>query len=337
MIRHNEASLTMRAPTMDDLTMTAAFINTCAMADIGLTSDSVDSLHKEWTAPGLNLATDVRMLFAPMGDPVGYISVYDPAPHIYPNIWGCVHPDYRGNGIGNFLLDWAEDRARQAVALAPPDVQVCARFGTVSTNTAAAQLFTQRGCRLVRHFWRMVRDLDPVYAVPLPDWPDGITIRPYIPKLDDRFVYDLVQEAFRDHWGFTSEPFDQWMHWMTAGDNYDPSLWMLAVTTASGGNEIAGVVLGRPFEQTDPDMGWISVLAVDRQWRQRGLGLALLHYAFGEYHRRGMLRVGLAVDADSLTGATRLYERAGMRIQRQQDAYEKVLREGVDVSTTGLD
>ena len=60
-------------------------------------------------------------------------------------------------------------------------------------------------------------------------------------------------------------------------------------------------------------------------WRQRGLGLALLRHAFGEFYRRGQPRVGLGVDAQNPTGATRLYERAGMHIAYEAVAFEKEL------------
>jgi len=43
--------------------------------------------------------------------------------------------------------------------------------------------------------------------------------------------------------------------------------------------------------------------------------------------------VGLGVDAQSLTGATRLYEKAGIRVERQYDVYEKELRPGKDLSS----
>jgi hypothetical protein len=42
------------------------------------------------------------------------------------------------------------------------------------------------------------------------------------------------------------------------------------------------------------------------------------------------------VDASSLTGATRLYEKAGMRVVRRYDSYQLILREGVDLSTQTL-
>jgi ribosomal protein S18 acetylase RimI-like enzyme len=61
--------------------------------------------------------------------------------------------------------------------------------------------------------------------------------------------------------------------------------------------------------------------------------LALLQHSFAEFYRRGMRRVGLGVDAQNLTGALRLYERAGMHSDpaRQHCIYEKELRPGIDL------
>jgi GNAT superfamily N-acetyltransferase len=74
-------------------------------------------------------------------------------------------------------------------------------------------------------------------------------------------------------------------------------------------------------------------LGVRRPWRKRGLGLALLYHAFGELRRRGCARVGLGVDGQSLTGATRLYEKAGMRAVTRSITFEKELRPGHDLAT----
>lgn len=46
--------------------------------------------------------------------------------------------------------------------------------------------------------------------------------------------------------------------------------------------------------------------------------------------------MALYVDAQSLTGASRLYERAGMHVVRQFDQYEKELRAGIEQSTQAL-
>jgi ribosomal protein S18 acetylase RimI-like enzyme len=101
---------------------------------------------------------------------------------------------------------------------------------------------------------------------------------------------------------------------------YDPALWWMA----EDGAQIAGVAVGVNF----PDMGWVRLLGVRRPWRRQGIALALLRQAFQEFKRRGQRSVGLGVDAASPTGATELYRRAGMRIDKQFAQYRKIVRSG---------
>ena len=75
----------------------------------------------------------------------------------------------------------------------------------------------------------------------------------------------------------------------------------------------------------------MGLVGVRRPWRKRGLGLALLRHAFAEYHRHGVRKVGLSVDAESSTGAPRLYGRAGMRVKESYIIHLKELRSDVDL------
>jgi ribosomal protein S18 acetylase RimI-like enzyme len=100
------------------------------------------------------------------------------------------------------------------------------------------------------------------------------------------------------------------------------------------GERIAGFSLD--WQDAEPPRGWVGTLGVLRAYRRRGLGEALLRHSFAEFWRRGVRRVVLGVDSQSLTGATRLYERVGMRAVRQWDSFEKELRPGVELSTRAL-
>jgi ribosomal protein S18 acetylase RimI-like enzyme len=71
--------------------------------------------------------------------------------------------------------------------------------------------------------------------------------------------------------------------------------------------------------------GFVGALGVSPAYRRRGLGLALLRHAFAEFRRRGETKVGLGVDAQNPTGATRLYDRAGMHVHSEDVAYAKEL------------
>ena len=153
---------------------------------------------------------------------------------------------------------------------------------------------------------------------------------------DERMTIQAARDSFHDHWGYVEQPFEEeferWTHFMKNAPDFDPSIWFLAMD----GDQIAGVSLCLTETNGDPDMGWVGTLGVLRAWRRKGLGLALLRHSFDEFYRRGKRRVGLGVDAHSLTGATRLYEKAGMRVARQYATYEKEVRPGKDLSTQSL-
>ncbi|NJL95600.1 MAG: hypothetical protein HC915_18660 [Anaerolineae bacterium] len=67
------------------------------------------------------------------------------------------------------------------------------------------------------------------------------------------------------------------------------------------------------------------------------MGLALLQHTFRHFWQAGQPNVGLHVDGLSLTGATRLYERAGMRIEKEYTRFEKELRPGEELARVALD
>ena len=93
--------------------------------------------------------------------------------------------------------------------------------------------------------------------------------------------------------------------------------------------------MNRPKHGPDDDMGWVSSRAVCRPYRKRGLGEALLRRSFTILHGKGKKRVGLGVDATSLTSATRLYEKCGMRQYKVFVQVEKILRDGEELANLG--
>jgi GNAT superfamily N-acetyltransferase len=103
-----------------------------------------------------------------------------------------------------------------------------------------------------------------------------------------------------------------------AGDGYAPELW--TVVRADG-----AIVAGSMLIRERHGVAWVSRLFTVRDWRRRGLGEALLHDAFGKFWRQGRPVVGLGVDAQSETGANRLYERVGMRVHWGAVVFEKAL------------
>jgi mycothiol synthase len=213
------------------------------------------------------------------------------------------HPDFRGRGVGSFLLDWAERRATEAGA-APIRVAVAAG------DAAAKELVERRGFGYIRSFYRMSIDLDE--RPPPPRWPAGFTVATLQPG-EERLVYETIDEAFVDHWDHQARSFEEW----SGHVRLDPPLCFLVRA------EDGTVVATEYCSEERFGVAWIEVLGVRRAWRRRGLGEALLQIAFRELYDRGRRRIGLGVDAENPTGATHLYERVGMSASSQDDIYEK--------------
>ena len=324
---------TSRPAGMGDLEAAVEMFNTDAKHLFGVETIILNEMANEWRTPGFNQETDSRIVISPAGQVAGYCDVWDMKPHVSIDCWGRVHPDHTNLGIGSHLLEWAQRRAQEAISKAPPEARVAMECSTITLNQAAEELFQAVGMQRIRYFFRMVIDLD---SQPFePQWPEGIEIRPMVIGKDEWQMTEAVVEAFRDHWGHIDRPieeeYERWMHNIKNNDDFDPEIYFLAWD----GDQIAGTTLCWPKSHDDQDMGWVNVLCVRRPWRKRGLGLALLHHSFSVFHQRGKLRVGLGVDAESLTGALRLYERAGMHSDpnRTYVAYEVELRPGIDFRT----
>ena len=103
-------------------------------------------------------------------------------------------------------------------------------------------------------------------------------------------------------------------------EQYDPEL----ILVVWDGGEIAAMAVD--YQKRLGDWGLISLLGVRPGWRRQGLGLSLLRESFRRFAERGETTAALGVDSENPTGATRLYERAGMRILWRADVWRKELR-----------
>lgn len=326
---------TARGATLNDVEPALVLYNRWARSVIGRDEiTDAEAIRTEWVSPGFDPAEDIRLVFAPNGQMVGYIEVWVTSKlPVHPWMWGRVDPDFEDLGIGTWMMHWAEQRALRVLPSVPAELRFAPRVGTFREALKPRKLFEDMGYQHLRSSYNMLIEMNA--PVPEPVWPEGITLRTYNPDTDAEAVYRAAKDSFRDHFGYIEEPFEEglihfkhfWEH-----DSADPTIMFLAMD----GEEIAGVNLCRPHSFDDPDLGWVDTLGVRRPWRKRGLGLALLRHSFNEFYRRGKRKVGLGVDAQNLTGALRLYESAGMHIHQIFDRYEKELRPGREISVQSL-
>lgn len=305
----------LRRPRLEDTAGVLAVIAANDLVEFGEAQGyGLDDIEHDWRE--IDLERDAWLVVEPDGTLAGYLYLRD-REHVRIDVEIYIHPAHFGQGIGSGLIQLAEARAEEIAALAPPGERVVLNNWINARNADACALLEREGYHPVRYFWRMVIDLeDEPEGV---SWPEGFTVRAGVPGVDIRPFYDVVEEAFADHWGHVPIDFEAWRE-RQMGPTFDPALWFLVVA----GDEPAGAALCHITE----GMGWIETVAVRTKWRQRGLGLALVRHAMGELYQRGMRRIGLTVDAESPTGATRLYERAGMRADQQYGGFAKELRSG---------
>lgn len=312
----------VRRPTMEDLYAVYHVLETYDIADFGEPDISLDDMRTLWNSDMFHLETDAWLVISPEGKVVGYADV-DQRAHV--KLYGMIRmlPEHANRGIEDYLLQLIEEWGKAQIPLAPEHARVSLVSWVSSRSEGEQQILQRAGFREVRRHWRM--DIDLNEAPPAPQWPEGISVRTFVKGQDDRLVFDTDEEAFRDHWGHLPAQYEEWRHWTIERETFDPTLWFLAFE----GNQIAGISLCK----IEGDLGWVDTLAVLRPWRRKGLGLALLQHSFGEFYRRGLRRAGLGVDSQNLTGATRLYTRAGMHVAREFISFEKELRAGVELST----
>jgi mycothiol synthase len=216
-----------------------------------------------------------------------------------------VLPGHRGRGIGTWLMRWSQDAAR---AIGAP---VTAQEISDNERGAIALLESDGYVRRWDSWaFEMALDEEP----PAPALAPGYAIRDFAPG-DERAVYDVIQRAFGDWPEYEPQPFEDWAAMGIGRPGFEPALLGLAV------HEDA--VIGAVQLIEDGEEGWIDQLAVAREHRGQGLGMALLLHAFGRTWRRGGRTCALGTD--SRTGARGLYEKVGMRVRKTFGEYAKEL------------
>jgi mycothiol synthase len=315
-----KAGLTLRSVRWEDVNAVAKLIYDVCEADGDVTvATSAEELANAWKSEGFDVERDAVVVETQDGRIVGYEEFFHPKDLCHDlNADGYVHPQFKGLGIGRTLLRTVEVRAREEIKLAAPDLRVFIRNTIDNKDEAGHALFKSEGYFPVRYHWRMEIKL---HETPVPVvFPKGIKLCPFVKDEHAVAVWEAGNEAFRDHWGSHDSTYDEWSHHVFSNSEFDPTLWMIAWD----GDQIAGFSQNR-FRM---GIGWVSRLGVRRPWRKKGLGLGLLQHSFGEFYKRGMTTIGLGVDASNPTGATRLYQRAGMYVASEFATYERELRAG---------
>jgi mycothiol synthase len=213
----------------------------------------------------------------------------------------------KGRGLGTEIVERGEKFARTEGAN-----KILA--GVPEPDAAARELFESHGYQEVRRFYEMAIELTEEPSQPV--LPDGLVVDELHDDEYGRF-YEALNEAFAEHWEWHPTPYDEWLE-LRRGQHRDEHgpVWFVV----RDGAELAAVT------RNDANVaggGYVGAIGVRPAWRGKGLGKALLQRTFAEFWHRGTTRVTLDVDAQNETGAVRLYERVGMRVDSCGVAFEK--------------
>jgi mycothiol synthase len=286
-----------------------------------------EAFREWWTELEARRATNWRVAVDPAGRIIGSASVdASTAPFITNYGWASVHPDHWAcEELWDALLSWAIARAEADVELAPAEAQVSLLSEALDVDLSRKAALGRAGFGLARVFFRMHIDLDGERAEPRV--PTGVVVR----KMDmERELHDVAavhDQTFLDHWGHIAGEIDSFVEeWQRDTRGHRTDLSYVAVADGT----LVGYALCEDNFHTDPSVGRVAYLGILPAYRRRGIALALLQTALRGFRVEGFRAARLGVDASSPTGATHLYEKAGMRAYEQVNRYEKILRPGTD-------
>jgi len=296
---------TARPATTRDAPAIGDLIVACELADDGSVEMDEEDLVVGFGRVGFDPSADTAIVFD--GDLlVGWAEVYRGRAEVQ------VLPTHRRGGLGTALLAWTEARA---LALGS------AELGQTRTaaDTDARELFLAAGYRPKWDSWILRIDLGgPKQITTTPAPPEGIQIRPYNPRSDERDSHRVWEGAMSALRGRAPEPFDVWASQTIAYPSFAPGLSRVAID----GDELVGTLLA--YDVPDADEVWVGQVATAASHRRRGIAAAMLGEVFAAARDAGRARCGLSTD--SRTGARALYERSGMRVVRTYVRYAKKLK-----------
>ena len=302
-----------------------SLIEGCKEADGIERTDSLEDITRNYRHL-TNCDPYEDMLFAEVnGQVIGYSRMFweqevdGPRRYMHFNF---LLPQWRGYGIRRALLRQSERRLREIAAGHPLNGPRVLEAWVADSETHWESLLLEAGYEAVRWGLTMVRpDLENIPDLPLPE---GLEVRP-VQQEQVPIIWAAAKEAFRDHWGYSEDEWDDDVANFQEARTYDPSLWQVAWD----GDQVAGMVQNFIDEEQNEEYGrkrgWTEGICVRRPWRRQGLARALIARSFRLLKELGMTEAALGVDPDNLNGALQLYKSMGFREVQRFTTYRKPL------------
>lgn len=296
-------------------------------------AETVRTLRDEHFTPH----TDGIIAFSPDGNAVAYgvtlayaAPEQDPArivaPHLEVALEGTVHPAYRSNGIGSAILAWQEARGLQLLAQSDHTMPALLTTHAAASAQSPARLYAAAGFSPARSWSTMRRAA--TTPVPRRALPAGVRLGRFSLRYSEGTRLAL-NDAFRDHWGFTQITRREW-RFQGRGGHFSPGLSRLAIAglgTRADPRRVVGFVLStvsrKEWALHGQRFGKLDAVGVVREWRGTGLSTPLIVSALEAHAQHGHTSADLDVDADNPSGALAMYQRLGFVERDRSMSYAK--------------
>lgn len=249
--------------------------------------------------------------------------------------WGSVHdrasgrmlfvhvverdlPEAVGRACSDVLVEWAVGQAREVGAargLASQQIDT----GAFAEDERQQRWLAAAGFRQVRTWWQMSRPVAAEERDLVPDpahWErEGVVVR-LVQRADGaskpdeadlRAVHDVLEAAFTDHFNSKPETFDEFLFRLREDPGHRWDHWWLAEVDGQPAGALVGTESGTS--------SYVAYIGVVELARGRGVAKGLLRTIIADAATRGRDAVALEVDADSPTGADRLYRGLGWEVR----------------------
>lgn len=249
--------------------------------------------------------------------------------------------DDTADRLARDLLAWCEAQGRR-IAGGRGLGQTQLDSGAFADDPRQQRWLTGAGYHQARTWWQMSRPVvaeeagTGAFPAPKP----GVSVRRIaleadgLPSQDDlRTVHDVLESSFADHFNSHQETFDEFLSRLREGPGHRWDHWWVAEIAegeadadhradadhhAEADHRAAGAVVSSVIPPAltssgapQPAGSYIDYIGVLSTARGRGVAKALLRAVIVDAALRGRDRVALEVDADSPTGADRLYSSMG--------------------------
>lgn len=328
--------LSWRAATVDDAQLVTDFNNAIAEAGDFPFRETVDEVRDELSAAWVDLSTQSMLGFDAEGRlrAAGFATT---APGdvrtVRAFVFGGVHPERRGEGIGRELLAWQVARARQLLAASGKELPARIAAYAEDTDAVRHRLLERAGFAARRFFADLKRPLG-AGAPPIPEveLAGSLRLAPFSPELDDatRLAHN---DAFRDHWGSEPQTLEQWQsgrsefapEWSHVVVDDAPDVDALLADERTDASTAEALRAGEPlvvayaynsrYEADFPvrgySFGYTGLLGTRRAYRGRKAAIAALAASMRSFEDAGMEAAVLDVDTENPSGAHGLYASLG--------------------------